>query len=103
MMRRHTELIERSKVDGGWIPHIRFPAVPGVAQGKLGHELVTKNFCNDRGAGDRVDRLITANHRRVRPDEFAELARRASIDERKVGRRSPSSGKLRNSTRHCAM
>jgi len=103
MVWRHAECIKGRKVYGGWIPHIGFPAVAGVAEGELGHELVTKHLCNDRGAGNRIHRLIAANDRRVGPDQVAELTSAAPVDEGKVWRRSPPPGELRDGTRHCAM
>ncbi len=103
MVWRHAECIKGGKVYGGWIPHIGFPAVAGVAECELGHELVAKHLCNDRGTGNRLYRLIATNDGRVGPDQFAELARAAPVYEGKVWRCSPPPGELRDGTRHCAM
>jgi hypothetical protein len=103
MVRRHAERIKRCKVCGGWIAHIRLPAVSGIAQCEFGHELVAKHLRDDRGTGDRIDRLIAANDGCMWSDQVAEFARATPINEGKVWRRSPSAGELCNGTSHGAM
>jgi hypothetical protein len=102
-MRRHTQHVKRSEMHGRWVPDIALPAVAWVSPGKFRHEPVAKHLRYDGSAGDRIDRLIATDHRRMWPDQFAKFARAAPVNESEVGRRPHSPSELRYGASHGAM